>query len=228
MIFTWVFIKKNNGNIYSFLNLRKITIKEILILIGISLLLPAITNFVYELFDFLAVSSSVGEDIMLLPDSSKGFSYGFFVFLYNLFFLAIIPGICEEFLFRGSILGFMKRGKWPYGVAIVVNAILFGAFHENLEQFFYTTAMGIVLTKVTLETNSLYGGIYVHSLYNGLISLPDILDGEAIFLVNKVTDFFDSMNNIFWFFLSIILIWKLIKILENISKERFLIKEEGN
>lgn len=88
--------------------------------------------------------------------------------------------------------------------------------------------MGIVLTKVTLETNSLYGGIYVHSLYNGLISLPDILDGEAIFLVNKVAGFFYSMNNIFWFFLSIILIWKLIKILENISKERFLIKEEGN
>ena len=60
------------------------------------------------------------------------------------FTTAIVPALCEEFLFRGAILSNLE----PYGrgSAILFSAFLFGLMHQNLFQIIYTTIQGCTLT----------------------------------------------------------------------------------
>ncbi len=76
---------------------------------------------------------------------------------------AIVPAICEEFLFRGAILSALK----PYGKApaIIISAVLFGLMHQNIEQLIYTTVAGIVLAWVVYETGAIWCSVLIH-FYN--------------------------------------------------------------
>ena len=80
--------------------------------------------------------------------------------------VAIVPGICEEFLFRGMILSSLA----PYGKtgAVIVSALLFGFMHQNPFQMFYATAAGIVLGLMYLYTNSIWCCMITHILNNTL------------------------------------------------------------
>ncbi len=81
-----------------------------------------------------------------------------------IFTTAIIPGIFEELLFRGTVLSNLL----PYGktFAIVSSAILFGLMHENPAQIFYTVIAGIVLGYAYTKTNSIVCVILIHFTNN--------------------------------------------------------------
>ncbi len=83
---------------------------------------------------------------------------------------AIVPGICEEFLFRGAIMTNLK----PYGKApaIIISAVLFGFMHQNAGQLLYATAAGLVLGWVAYETGSIWCGMLMHFL-NNFISVAE-------------------------------------------------------
>jgi sodium transport system permease protein len=89
-----------------------------------------------------------------------------------LFVFAITPAICEEFFFRGFVLGSLSRySNW---FAILVSAALFGVMHVltsnvlMVERFLPTTFIGILLGWIALSTGSLWPGILFHMLHNGL------------------------------------------------------------
>ena len=78
--------------------------------------------------------------------------------------LVIVPPFCEEFLFRGLILGnLLPYGK---GVAIVGSALLFGAMHQSFSQFLYTVAAGVLLGMLYAESRSIWPSTLVHMLNN--------------------------------------------------------------
>jgi len=81
---------------------------------------------------------------------------------------AIVPAICEEFLFRGAILSALK----PYGKApaIVISGVLFGLMHQNIEQLLYTTIAGLVLAWVVYETGSIWVSVLIH-FFNNFVSV---------------------------------------------------------
>lgn len=56
----------------------------------------------------------------------------------------IVSPIVEEMVFRGVIYSRIKR-FYSVSRAVVCSALLFGVFHANLPQFFYGTAMGILM-----------------------------------------------------------------------------------
>ncbi len=67
---------------------------------------------------------------------------------------ALVPAICEEILFRSTILSnLVPYGK---GFAIIASAILFGLMHINPAQLFYATAAGAVLGYVYVKTGSFW------------------------------------------------------------------------
>ena len=82
---------------------------------------------------------------------------------------ALVPGFCEEFLFRGCVLSNLL----PYGktTAIVGSAVLFALMHGNPAQTFYTCAAGIALGLVYVETGSIWPGTFIHLFnnYNSVI-----------------------------------------------------------
>ncbi len=87
--------------------------------------------------------------------------------------LAITPAVCEEVLFRGFVLGSFSRLSTHW--AIVLSAILFGLMHVltsnvlAIERFLPTTFMGLILGWVAIRSGSLWPGMLLHALHNGLL-----------------------------------------------------------
>lgn len=90
--------------------------------------------------------------------------------------IAIVPGICEEFLFRGMILSSLT----PYGKtgAVIVSALLFGFMHQNPFQMFYATAAGVVLGLMYLYTNSIWCCVITHVLNNTLSLVMSVVSAR--------------------------------------------------
>lgn len=124
--------------------------------IGLILLCATVNSLVIEPF----ISPDFDYDSMFM---ASDYSEPYKVALQFLV-VALIPGICEEFLFRGMILGNLL----PYGKtgAIIASAFLFGLMHQNPLQMFYTTMAGIVLGLIYVYTESIWCSMLVHILNN--------------------------------------------------------------
>ncbi len=79
--------------------------------------------------------------------------------------IAAAPGICEELLFRGAILGLLKPKLKPASSCLAVGAI-FGLFHMSIFRFLPTAFLGVILTGLTLWTGSIIPSMIVHVLNN--------------------------------------------------------------
>lgn len=82
----------------------------------------------------------------------------------------VVPGFCEEFLFRGAIL----TNCLPFGrtKAIFISSFLFALMHANTAQFFYTFVAGILLGIVYEKTESIWNCVILH-MFNNFFSLVD-------------------------------------------------------
>ncbi len=78
--------------------------------------------------------------------------------------MCLVPGVCEEFLFRGAIL----TNCLPFGRsnAILISSLLFALMHQNGEQVLYAFAAGIVLGLVYERTGSIWCCTLLHVLNN--------------------------------------------------------------
>jgi sodium transport system permease protein len=100
------------------------------------------------------------EKILMLDDQSVPLVVLWLV-------VAITPAVCEETLFRGLILsGLRSYGMWP---AIGVTALLFGLAHASIYRLLPTAFLGLVLGYAVWKTESVFAGIVIHALNNGLM-----------------------------------------------------------
>ena len=88
--------------------------------------------------------------------------------------IAVAPAVGEEFFFRGYLLGAL-RGKMPAWGAIVLTGAIFGLFHASVggliavERILSSTLLGLVLGWVCWRTGSVFPGMLIHVLHNGLM-----------------------------------------------------------
>jgi sodium transport system permease protein len=82
-------------------------------------------------------------------------------------FAAILPGICEEVAFRGTLLFGLRRKLRPLPLAVSVG-LIFGFFHVALFRIIPTAFMGMMLTAMALLTGSIFPGMLVHAGNNAL------------------------------------------------------------
>jgi sodium transport system permease protein len=82
-------------------------------------------------------------------------------------FVALLPAICEESLFRGLLLnGFRRLGMWP---AVLATAFMFGLVHASIYRILPTLFMGVLFGFVVWRTGSIFAGMICHMLNNGLM-----------------------------------------------------------
>jgi sodium transport system permease protein len=111
---------------------------------------------------FGIVPRSDGGTAALLERLVRGHSATVLVLL-----LGVLPAFAEEALFRGwSFRGL--RSQMSGTAAVVLSAVLFGAFHLEPERMAFTTALGLALGFLALRTGSLCPGILAHALHNGI------------------------------------------------------------
>ena len=91
------------------------------------------------------------------------FSAGLFIL--QIFLVAVLPAICEEFAMRGGLFTVIK-GSYKGGFFYVLMALAFGLFHQNITQFLYTAVFGAVMAFIVVKTKSVYPVIIVHFINN--------------------------------------------------------------
>lgn len=95
----------------------------------------------------------------------------------------LILGICimapltEELLFRGIIQGEFRR-VMPEPVAIVLQAVLFAAYHMQPVQSAYALIPGLLLGLAYAWTRSIWVPILMHMTFNFLGSIVPIMNGQ--------------------------------------------------
>jgi uncharacterized protein len=85
----------------------------------------------------------------------------------TLLIMAVLPGICEELLFRGLLLRSM-RTACSDSVAVVVVGVLFGVFHFDPYRLMPVTLLGIFFGYLVVRTNSILPAMLAHIANNAL------------------------------------------------------------
>ena len=134
---------------------------------GLAMAVNILTMLVGSLFQGTAVGDSFNamQDAFVAPDMASAW----ILFIQ----VAIFAPICEELWFRGLIMESLR----PYGngFAIFISAILFGITHGNFAQFFYATALGIVLGYLAVSTNSIVTTTIIHAMVNSIAGIMTLL-----------------------------------------------------
>lgn len=90
--------------------------------------------------------------------------------IFSLISIIVLIPICEEIIFRGVIFGYLKK-RYNLVVSLIIQALAFAFMHGNIVQGIYTFILGLVLGIIYIYTNSLYGSMLMHIIYNLLGSV---------------------------------------------------------
>lgn len=85
-------------------------------------------------------------------------------FLLQLFLIAVLPAVVEEFLFRG-LLYHSYRKNGILGAALL-SGLVFGLMHLNINQLSYAVIMGAVFALMVEVTGSMYSSMLAHFAVN--------------------------------------------------------------
>ncbi len=107
------------------------------------------------------------------------------MFIYSV----LMAPISEELIFRGVTLRIAQRA-FPFWIANIIQAFLFGAFHMNALQGCYTFVIGLILGYICHKGGSIYHVIFFHFLFNlwgttaaqWLLELNPLLQGMVVIL----------------------------------------------
>ena len=191
-----IYVKSDLKKVYS-MNMPKIMhiVGSIFILAGlmvINMIIGAIiasySPSAYETLEQL-------NEMLKIPDS----------ILLNLTIVALIPAICEEFLFRGFIFTSL-RGKSDRDRnnskrtrnAIIISGLMFGLMHMQLIRIIPTTILGIGIAYVVYKTGSIFVGVLMHFINNSLsvIDMHYPEQGISKILNDILVDSSNNMDNI--------------------------------
>lgn len=145
-------------------------------------------------FPIATVGSNIGSTITELGglvtgnDSSSGVSalLGSTDSLQMIICVGIVAPIIEEFFFRKLLIDRIYRyGEFS---AVFISGLLFGLFHQNYEQFFYTAGVGMVFALVYCRTGSYSLVVLLHLAFNMVLGvLPSLLSGGLIEILELVS-----------------------------------------
>jgi len=86
----------------------------------------------------------------------------------NLFVMALLPAICEEALFRGTIQRILIRAFRSPWTGILLTGAFFSAIHMQFEGFLPRMFLGALLGAAYWYSGSLWVSIAAHFFHNGI------------------------------------------------------------
>lgn len=182
-----LYLKRNARGVLEFCNFRKVDWRVLLLCVPLGVCALIVTMGVstiwYSILTMFGFSSSSSTDY------PEVFSPA--LMLLELLLTAVLPGVCEEFTNRGGTVTVL-RGSFGKGTTIVLAGVIFGLFHQNITQTFYTFLFGMLMALLVLETKSIFPGMIVHFLNNGLSVYLDYADAYKFL---PLGGFFDAVND---------------------------------
>ena len=156
-LIVFIIIKKRHIPINNLLLFKKISIKNIIMIVGMTLALIPGAMLLGMLSSFLFGGNDVGEIVTDMTVQT-----GLWV---SLFVAAVVPSFFEEIALRGIIFSGYKGEKII--TAALINGLFFGIIHLNMQQFLYAFALGAIFCLFVYYTKSVWAGIIAHLTVNG-------------------------------------------------------------
>ena len=130
----------------------------------------------------LREQSSSSQDFVDRVLSQKGVA----TLLLNLFVMAVVPAVCEEFFFRGALQTVMMRWLRNPHVAIGVTAALFSLMHGEFFAFLPRFFLGVLLGYLFYYSGSMLVNMCAHFFNNAVVVIVYYLYAEGAISGNVV------------------------------------------
>lgn len=85
--------------------------------------------------------------------------------------LAVLPGICEEWMFRGSLLGLLRFERIGETPAVLSTAVVFGVLHFDPARMLPTAVLGVCLGVLAFRSQCVWVAVLAHILHNTMLLL---------------------------------------------------------
>lgn len=179
------------------INFKKFNWLVMLIVLAIgAVCLLGFTPFV-NWFDHMVEGLGYSSSVSNLDVSTVG------KFIASIFYIGLLPAICEELVFRGVISNGLKQNGTK--VAVVLSAVLFALMHQNLQQFVYQLFLGGVMAYIVLKTGNILYTMLLHFLNNFIILLDAFITSQKAVTPPDLNSYYSSAWNNIWPFLVMIL-----------------------
>jgi membrane protease YdiL (CAAX protease family) len=119
--------------------------------------------------------------------------------VYFLLSVGILAPLKEEFLYRGIIFNGLCK-KYPYGFAIIISSLIFGAAHFNFPQGINGFFMGVIIAYIYYHTRSIYLCIFMHMFNNIFVSLVSLNTPSNFILLKSIAFTVLGLLFLFWGF----------------------------
>ncbi len=157
VLYSW-YIKVDFKNLYT-LNVPKVkdVIGVLFFVFGAYILNTLFGTYLIQWFPKLAETND-----------NLGSMIGMGGFVPSLIVIGMLPAIAEETAFRGFLYGTLKNKKIPIAVTMIITALVFAAYHMNLLQFIYVTLLGLLMSYIIYNSNSIFITAIFHLINNSL------------------------------------------------------------
>ncbi len=172
--------------------------------------LPNSFSALENLMDKLESDAEKIKEILLVTDS-------FFIYLVNIFVMAIIPAVGEEFLFRGILQRLFKEWSKNIHFAVWFSAFLFSIMHTQFLLFIPIMILGALFGYLYFWSKNLWIPIIVHFLNNSIAITMVYLNGDIAKDVESIGTGGGSTLHVL---ISVLLVSVLIYSFYRISKEK--------
>ena len=154
---------------------RPVSFKKFMILIPISFAVRTAGTLISNAISTVTGSySEVPELTELLANTNVWIAF---------IFVGIVAPIIEELFFRKMLIDRLR----PHGemACLIVSALFFGLFHQNIEQFFYAFGMGLVLAHLYYHSGKYHLAVIIHAIFNITGIIP-------LFFYDSLLEFIDT------------------------------------
>ncbi|MCH2198492.1 MAG: CPBP family intramembrane metalloprotease [Flavobacteriales bacterium] len=117
-------------------------------------------GWIEELFKPMEESAAQATEALLAGTSTTDL-------LLNLFVIAFLPGLCEEFLFRGTLMPLIAKSSKNIHIGIWVSAAIFSAVHMQFYGFLPRLLLGVYFGYLVMATGSIWTAVFAHFIHNG-------------------------------------------------------------
>ena len=158
---------------------KSLTIKKFLLYLCITISLMWVGNLMGNIITIILghlMSNEIVNPVVRIIQNSNAYI--------NFIILCIIAPIFEEIFFRKLLID--RTIKYGAALSIILSAILFGLFHGNLNQFFYTFLIGGFFAYVYIKTGNIIYPIILHAIINFFGSVLSTMFLQSF---NKLTAF---------------------------------------
>lgn len=166
-------LKCSPKKVFKDCNYDKINVNIVIISVVLGILCFFINIAVSSLFNGILSFSGY----RFIYGSGGESDYSISNFFLQIFLVAVLPAIGEEFIHRGIVLQGIKH--MGFKKAILISSLLFGLIHFNIQQVSYAFVIGLVLGLVAVVSKNIFPAMIIHFVNNGIATYLDFASARG-------------------------------------------------